>query len=278
MNKVFNFYSPSKLNLGLRVIGKNNNNYHLLNTVFCFINLLDKIKIEINYNSEIKIFNTISNWHFETDLTYKASVILKNFTNSQNGVNISIYKNIPVGAGLGGGSSNCATVLYALNKIWNINLSIEELQRIGLSLGADVPFFLNKYNSYATNIGEVLTQVNLPPSYFVLLKPDVSISTKLIFENLNFPNELLLHQVTPEELLLEKKNDLQNVIIEFYPELKKIIDHLKLYGNPVFTGSGSVIYLQYFNYFDAKKVANILRMLYNIYLVKGLQQNPIFLI
>ena len=276
MNKCLYFYSPSKLNLGLRIIGKNNDNYHLLNTIFCFISLIDKIKIENTNNQQVMVFNSKADWSHKDDLTYKAAMSLKKFTNVDYGANITVYKNIPVCAGLGGGSSNCAVVLYALNKIWNINLSINELAKIGLTLGADVPFFLNRYNAFATNIGEVLTPIKIFPYYFILVKPNISISTKLIFDNLNFSNEEIIETYSPESLLLDKKNDLEETIVRIYPQIKKIIEELKPYGNPTITGTGSVIYLQFDDYLNAKKVANILNTRYNIYLVKTLEQNPIF--
>lgn len=266
-----NVLSPAKLNLGLRVVGKRPDGYHLLKSIFCLIDLCDQIEIQITENGKISLIEHQQAWFYQKDLSYRAAKLLQEYTSCKLGANIKIKKVIPSGAGMGGGSSNAATVLMVLNKLWKTNLSQQELIDLGVKLGADVPFFIVGKNALVEGIGEIITPIEIPQLYFVILKPDFHAPTKDIFSNLevNF-EEINQQQITIEQLLHEKTNDLEKIVKKIYPQINDIFNDINQYGNPVMTGSGSCIYLTFSDKNIAKKVANILSPGYNIFLAARL--------
>lgn len=270
-----NYLSPAKLNLGLKVIGKRDDGYHLLNTIFCLIDLFDQIQIQVLAKEQISLVEHNQAWHFSTDLAYKAAKLLQQESGCTLGANIKVKKVIPSGAGLGGGSSNAATVLIALNHLWGINWDTNKLIELGRKLGADVPFFIYGKNAFATGIGDIFSEINIPESYFILIKPDFQIPTKRIFANIEkFSDEV----PSPESLLLSLDNDLQDIAIKLYPALTTIIEDLSAYGKIVMTGSGSTLYLHFSDLKSANKVAHEIGKRYNTYLVKTINQSPVFAI
>lgn len=262
------FYSYAKLNLGLKIVGKQNNGYHLLNTIFCIIDLYDKLEFEISHNGKINIVNDTQTWPIEDDLIFKATSLLKTISNRNNGVSIKVIKKIPIGSGMGGGSSNAATTLVVLNKLWNLNLKHEELFKMALLIGADVPFFILNKHAYAEGIGEILTPISLPELYFVIVKPDFSIKTKDIFDEIK---EYSRNTINYKILLATKENDLMKYAILKYPILQQIVIELSKFGKVYMTGSGSALYLVFDNIESAKNVAKKLTSSYNIYLTKTLK-------
>lgn len=271
--KFINYLSPAKLNLGLRVIGKRPDGYHLLNTVFCLIDLFDQVNIQIIDTPQISLVEHQQAWSFVTDLGYKAAKLMQQASGTSLGANIKIKKTIPSGGGLGGGSSNAATVLLALNHLWQLNWNTDKLIDLGRRLGADVPFFIYGQNAYATGIGDEFIPMHLPLEYFVLVKPDFHIPTKSIFSAVEHFSEAKL---SPEEIFLTAENDLQAVAIKLFPKLNEIVKSLSAFGTPIMTGSGSTIYLRFSELKDANKVAQELGKSYNTYLVKTLNQSPVF--
>lgn len=266
-----NVLSPAKLNLGLRIVGKRDDGYHLLKSVFCLIDLCDQIEIQLTQNSKISLIEHQQAWFYQKDLSFRAAKLLQEHTKSKFGVNIKIKKVIPSGAGMGGGSSNAAAVLMVLNQLWKTNLSCKELMHLGLQLGADVPFFIQGRNALVTGIGEIIQPIEIPQLYFVIVKPDFHITTKNVFTSL----ELNLEQInadliTVEQLIKEKINDLETVVKIIYPQINDIFSELNQYGNAVMTGSGSCVYLSFTDKNEAKKVANILHSSYNTFLAASL--------
>ncbi len=263
--------SPAKLNLGLKIVGKRDDGYHLLKSVFCLIDLCDRVEIQKTTNAKISLIEHQQAWYYKKDLSYRAAQLLQDYSKSRYGANIRIKKVIPSGAGLGGGSSNAATVLVALNYMWELGLSQEELIKLGLELGADVPFFIQGKNALVTGIGEIITPIDIPQLYFVIVKPEFHAPTKEIFSNL----QLDLADIKPESItsnwLIEKKeNDLEKVICKLYPQANDIFSKLNQYGHAAMTGSGSCIYLTFDDKISAKKVANILAPRYNTFLAASL--------
>ncbi len=225
MSNFINFRSPAKLNLGLKIVGKRNDGYHLMHSIFCLIDLMDEVALQITHNAKISLIEHQQDWPPDTDLAYKAAKLLQKTTNTNLGCNIKLHKIIPSGAGLGGGSSNAATVLMALNKLWHTNLSTDELINLGKQLGADVPFFIYGKNAFASGIGDEFTPIELPQLYFVLIKPSFNIPTKNIFTNLNFISlPANQSQFNCQHLLQTKENDLQIVASKLYPQLNPIIN------------------------------------------------------
>ena len=272
--KFITYLSPAKLNLGLKVVGKRPDGYHLINTVFCLIDLFDLVHIQVISNNKISLIDHHKPWQYHTDLAFRAAKLLQEATKCNLGANIKIDKVIPSSAGLGGGSSNAATVLIALNHLWQLNLCNEKLIELGLQLGADVPFFIYGENAYATGIGDKFSAIKIPKWYFVLIKPEFQIATKNIFEALNFKYSST-NSYSPQNLLDSLDNDLQQIAIWLYPELNDIIQDLSNLSKVAMTGSGSVLFLRFENFEDANKVASKLRKRYNSYLVKSMDSSQI---
>ena len=269
------FLSPAKLNLGLKIVGKCENGYHLLKTIFCLIDLFDEVRIQITDSGKISLIEHNQAWSYNKDLAYKAALLLKETTSCTLGANIKLKKTIPAGSGLGGGSSNAATVLVALNQLWQTGLSQKELISLGASLGADVPFFIHGENAWAEGIGEVLTTIEIPEQYFVIICPDFHLATKDVFANVD--DKLHLSNDIDEAYLLgTHDNDLLPAAIKVQPKICDILEDLKRFGNPALTGSGSAIYLSFNDIDSAKKVAQNFNDKYNTYLVKSINASPIF--
>lgn len=177
------FPSPAKINLFLHVVGQRADGYHELETAFQFLDHSDTIELSINNSKNIDILTPIKGVKNSDNLIYKAATLLQSHAKNEYGVKIKLNKILPMGGGLGGGSSNAATILLALNKLWDINLPIKKLEELGLVLGADVPIFINGYAAFAQGIGEVLTPITPPQYWYLVSKPDCSIATQAIFKD-----------------------------------------------------------------------------------------------
>lgn len=268
------FLSPAKLNLGLQITGIKPDGYHTLNTIFCLIDLFDEIRIQTTTNGKISLIEHNQAWPYYKDLVFKAATTLQQKSNCNLGANIIVKKTIPSGGGLGGGSSNAASTLIALNYLWQLNYSQDMLFDIGLKLGADVPFFIHGRNAHATGIGEILTDIYIPDSYFVLIFPEFHLSTKNVFASFNLHHEQII-ALSPDKLITSLQNDLFESAASIEPSLKNLYNELKEFGTPAMTGTGSTLFLNFNNKNTAKKVAQILEKKYNVYLVKTLNVSPV---
>lgn len=268
--------SPAKLNLGLKVIGKRPDGYHLLKSVFCLIDLYDKIDIQITLNGKVSLIEHQQAWFYQKDLAYKAAILLQEYSGCTKGANIKIKKVIPSGAGMGGGSSNAATVLIILNHLWETGLTTAELLKLGAKLGADVPFFVRGQNALVEGIGEIITPIEIPEFYFVIVKPNFHAPTKDIFAALDLNLNLSkAKNISTAQLITEKENDLEAAVRKIYPQINMIFSELDQYGKAVMTGSGSSIYLSFTDKNLAKDVANILSPRYNTFLAASLAVSPV---
>ena len=173
--------APAKLNLFLHVTGRRADGYHLLQTVFRFIDAQDRVHLELRDDGRVVRTVDLPGVPEDVDLSVRAARALQQATGCRYGVNVALDKHLPAGGGLGGGSSDAATVLVALNRLWNTGLSRQDLMKIGLGLGADVPVFVFGQNAFAEGVGEELQAVNLPPRWYVVVQPDASVPTAAIF-------------------------------------------------------------------------------------------------
>ncbi|MFI3222599.1 MAG: 4-(cytidine 5'-diphospho)-2-C-methyl-D-erythritol kinase, partial [Methylococcaceae bacterium] len=173
--------APAKLNLMLRIVGQRSDGYHLLQTVFQFIDLCDWITFHPVNDGRVSLQQTIPGVPEADDLTIRAAQLLKAVTGCKEGVCIEVEKNLPMGGGLGGGSSDAATTLVVLNQLWNLQLSVEKLMELGLTLGADVPVFVYGYSAWAEGVGEKLEKIFPAEQWVVVIKPDCHVNTKEIF-------------------------------------------------------------------------------------------------
>ncbi|HLX53212.1 MAG TPA: 4-(cytidine 5'-diphospho)-2-C-methyl-D-erythritol kinase [Aquella sp.] len=290
------FLSPAKLNLGLKIVGKRTDGYHLLKTIFCLIDLFDEIQIQTTNNGKISLIEHNQVWPYQTDLTYKAAKLLQEESGTKYGANIKVNKTIPSGGGLGGGSSNAATILKVLNDLWQLGMTSSELIQLGARLGADVPFFIHGKNAIAEGIGDVFTDIELPQQYFVLICPKFHINTAKVFQNYRhceedfYKNLAGIQSLDPSfhgddvnyyNYLLETlENDLFPIALKLKPELASILKQLDIFGKVAMTGSGSSLFLRFYEREEAKKVAKriaeISQNKYNTFLVKSLDFSPIF--
>lgn len=233
--------APAKLNLFLHVVGRRADGLHELQTLFQLIDHVDRLGFAVREDGDICVQGAVA-VHPEDDLTVRAAYALKAATECPFGVDIVLEKRIPVGSGLGGGSSDAATVLLALNRLWATGLGVAELASIGLTLGADVPVFVHGHSAFAEGIGERLTPIALEPTWYCVLIPAVSVSTARVFSS----HELTRNtprMTIPALFQGEGRNDLESVTCVLYPEVRKSLDWLRGYGDARMTGTGGASFL-----------------------------------
>ena len=274
------YTSPAKLNLMLKVVGKRNDGYHLLETVFCLIDLCDSIELLNRTDGKTVLHNPQHGILPEHDLTVRAAYALQQFSGSlKKGVDIRIDKKIPLGGGLGGGSSNAATVLMVLNHLWHCDLDTQTLMNIGAKLGADVPFFIFGQTAFAQGIGEQLTALPIKLPYFVIIRPPIAVSTAEIFSHFSLTSVSQISKIDSLEFEIPLINDLQKVAVNRYPEIAKALSVLHNYGkDAMMTGSGSCVFLKVDDGEKAQHIASEIQILhpeYGVWAVKGLAQHPL---
>ncbi len=280
MKNFLSLPAPAKLNLFLHIIGVRSDGYHLIQSVFQLIDLCDYIDLEENDSGEIIRQGDIS-WPVEQDLCVKAAKLLKPLAGNK-GVTIRVVKNIPQGAGLGGGSSDAATALIGLNQLWNLGLSRNELINLGVQLGADVPFFLFGQNAFIEGIGDVLTPVSLPELYFKILFPNVGLSTRQIYNHPSLTTTPDLCAAASLPALLEKfstqpfgRNDLEPAAKSLSKQINAALNLLRPFGSPRMTGSGSAVFVAVD---QPNKIGPclVLPSGWHQWSVKGLKYHPLF--
>ena len=223
MIAMHDFPAPGKLNLMLRVTGRRADGYHQLQTVMRFIDYGDTLTIGVREDGGIARVNDVAGVPAEADLALRAARLLQRATGSRLGADIALHKRLPVGGGLGGGSSDAATVLLALNKLWETGLSRQRLAALGLELGADVPLFVGGANALAEGIGERLTPLDLPPAWYLVLVPPVAVPTARIFAHPELKRDSKPIKITAFSAALAG-NDLEPVVCREYPEVARCLD------------------------------------------------------
>ena len=236
--------APAKINLFLHVVGRRADGYHLLQTVLRFLDFGDTLRCEPRGDGRIVLANPLPGVPPESDLTVRAATALRAATGATTGVTLHLDKRIPMGGGLGGGSSDAATTLLALNRLWQTGLDSTQLQAIGLALGADVPIFIHGRTTFAEGIGERFTDVTLPAAWYLLLTPDVAVPTAEIFGSAR------LRRDTPAIAAADWRpgfghNDLEAVACALYPEVKRHLDWLRHYGDARMSGSGACCFVEF---------------------------------
>lgn len=234
--------APAKLNLFLHVVGRRNDGYHLLQTVFRFIDRADYLRFTPRTDGRIVLATPLPGVAPETDLTVRAARLLQQASGCEQGVTIHLDKRLPMGGGLGGGSSDAATVLLALNHLWQTGLSRAALEKLGLGLGADVPVFVHGRNTFAEGVGESFTDLDLPPASYLVLEPPVHVPTAAIF---TAPE---LRRDTPAIAATDWRpgqggNDLQAVACARFPAVAEHLAWLQQFApQAMMTGSGACVF------------------------------------
>lgn len=267
--------APAKINLFLHVTGRRLDGYHQLQTIFQIVDLADEITLELDSSGEISRNNLLEGVAAETDLTVRAARLLQQNTHTLLGVRIGIRKRIPMGAGLGGGSSDAASVLVALNEIWQTGLSQHELATLGLQLGADVPVFIFGRSAWGEGIGEELQSINLPESWLVIVFPMQSVRTGEIFADRGLTRST--PQTTIDRFLAGEstRNDLQAIVCARYPSVAKALSWLSMFASARMSGSGSSVFASFTSQQQAKKVALQCPQKWQAFVARGIAVSPL---
>ena len=272
------FSAPAKLNLFLKIINKRKDGYHNLQSIFQLIDLQDNIFIKIRHeDTQININNSSLLIKPENDLAFKAAQSI--LSNRQLGADIFINKKIPLGAGLGGGSSNAATVIMAINKLAKFNLSKTDLIKSSLKLGADIPFFINGVNAWVEGIGELLYDIKIPNSTYVVMVPNLSINTKTIFSGFKLTNSTIPLKIASSFNTVKHdfvKNDLEETVIKKYEKMTELLRWMSCFGNAKMSGTGSSIFIRTKNLNMAKSIKENKPRNTDCFIVKGLSIHPFY--
>jgi 4-diphosphocytidyl-2-C-methyl-D-erythritol kinase len=270
--KIIRWPAPAKINLFLHITGRRADGYHNLQSLFQILDWGDELTFQTNDSDQIERINEVEGVPADEDICIRAAKLLKTRCGIKQGVSIELLKRIPLGSGLGGGSSDAATVLLALNDLWSCGLSRQQLADLGLQLGADVPVFVHGHSALAEGRGEKLPAVTLGARYYVLVVPGINVSTARVF---NHPR--LKRDSEPLDLSLIKlepgRNDCESAAFDLYPELKNIMRDLRKWGQPHLSGTGSSIFLQFSDKKSAIRATTALKCRYNVRPVAGVDQS-----
>ena len=272
------FPAPAKLNLFLHIVGQRPDGYHLLQTVFRFLDFNDELTLNVRDDGLIKLVTPQDGVPVEQDLCIRAAKLLQKESGATLGVDIALQKRIPMGGGLGGGSSDAATILMALNKLWQLNWNNEHLRMLGLQLGADVPIFIFGENAFAEGVGEQLSAVSLPPAWYSVIVPPVHVSTAEIFSNKELTRNTIPIKIPPFSVW-DGHNDLEPVVCSLYPEVSNSLEWLKRLENTKITamsGSGACVFAEFASETEAKTAFSQMPAEMKGFVARGLDKHPIY--
>jgi 4-diphosphocytidyl-2-C-methyl-D-erythritol kinase len=269
------FPAPAKLNLFLHVIGRRPDGYHLLQTAFRFIDYGDELSFVVRADGAIRRVTPLEGVPAEQDLTVRAARALQQEAGCREGVDIGIVKRLPMGGGLGGGSSDAATTLIALNRLWRIGLPRDHLQQVALKLGADVPVFVFGENAFAEGIGERLHPLRLPPAWYLVLVPELAVSTAEIFAAVELTRNT--NAITIAAFSVgQGHNDLEPVVSRRYPQVARHLEWLHRYGDARMTGSGACVFCAFDSEEQARRVLGELPADMRGFVARGLDRHPLW--
>lgn len=280
--------APAKLNLFLHVVGRRPDGYHLLQTAFRFIDRCDRLRLHPRDDGRVVRLNEVAGVPADQDLCVRAARLLQSHGATGRGVTIELEKRLPTGGGLGGGSSDAATVLLALNRLWGLDLARERLQEIGLALGADVPVFVFGRNAFAEGVGERLQAIDLGPAWYVVIEPGCSVPTQQIFAAPDLTrnsNPLKIADFSSGwqgvgwQRFAALRNDLQSVAQRQFLGVAKALDWLKGRAGTRFvrmTGSGACVFAECESEALASSIAEAVPEVWTAWVAKGLDEHPLY--
>jgi 4-diphosphocytidyl-2-C-methyl-D-erythritol kinase len=267
--------SPAKINLFLHITGQRSDGYHELQTAFQFIDYCDLISVEVTQSPEVKLLNPIKGVDNADNLIIRAAKLLQHDANVSAGALISLDKRLPMGGGLGGGSSNAATTLVALNELWGCGYSKQSLADLGLSLGADVPVFINGHAAWAEGVGEILTPILPEEPWYLIVVPDCHVSTAEIFSDPELTRDC--KSMTMSGFLSgEGRNVCEEVVKRAYPSVADVIEWLGIYAKPTMTGTGACVFASFNSKDEAEKVMGNLPSIWQAFVAKGCNVSPLY--
>lgn len=267
--------APAKLNLMLHVTGQRADGYHEMQTVFQLVDLCDELFFETDASGQILRLEGPAEVPPEQDLVVRAALRLRQQAGvPAAGARIRVRKRIPMGGGLGGGSSDAATTLVALNRLWHLGLEIDEIAAIGLELGADVPVFVHGCNAWAEGVGERLTPLELPPRWFLILHPGVHVTTRDVFQA---PELTRNSPLTTIRGFFDSggRNDCEPVVRQRFPAVAEALDWLSRFAPARLTGTGSCIFASFERAADAERIAARVPDAWRSFVARGLDRSPV---
>ena len=267
----FTLSAPAKINLCLLITGRRPDGYHDLQTAFQILDICDTLSFELS--DQLSVESNID-LPVQTNLVYLAAKLLQEFSATKQGATIHLDKFLPMGAGLGGGSSDAATTLLGLNRLWSLNISAKELMRLGRQLGADVPVFVFAQSAWGEGIGEVLTPLVLKSSFYLIVSPNCHVDTARIFSHPELTRDS--STITIARFLEHgARNDCEIVVRELYPEVDEVLLWLNKWGPAKMTGTGSCVFLQFDSRLEAQSVAKQVPEQWTTFVAQGLDKSPV---
>jgi 4-diphosphocytidyl-2-C-methyl-D-erythritol kinase len=273
--------APAKLNLFLHVVGRRADGHHLLQSVFRMVDLQDSLRFMPRKDGEIRMSCNVPELVDTEDLCVRAARLLRARAAHPGGVDIRLEKRIPMGGGLGGGSSDAATTLMALNAQWSVGLSAPELAALGLELGADVPFFLGMGSAFAEGVGEKLVPVSLPAAWYLVLVPPVSVPTAAVFaaqELTRNTKTITISSFSAGPGLYQSgfgHNDLEPVVCSRYPQVAEHLAWLRQQADARMSGSGACVFAEFATEREARAAASRMPVGMQGHVVRGLDRHPL---
>ncbi|HSC68416.1 MAG TPA: 4-(cytidine 5'-diphospho)-2-C-methyl-D-erythritol kinase [Cellvibrio sp.] len=268
--------SPAKLNLFLHITGRRPDGYHNLQTFFQLLDYGDSLSFTTRQDGRITLTPEIPGVPFEQNLIIKAARMLDTYKPADAGVDIQLQKRLPMGGGIGGGSSNAATTLVALNHLWRCGLDKNQLQAIGLKLGADVPVFINAQTAWAEGVGEQLQAIEMQPKWFLVIQPDCHVSTAEIFSHKDLTRDTSAIKVAA---FLEQggQNDCEALVRKLYPQVDNALIWLQKFDrNARMTGTGACVFASFESAEIARKVQAQLPKHLPAFVAQGVNQSPLY--
>lgn len=265
---------PAKLNLFLYINGRRADGYHELQTLFQFLDYGDWLSITPRTDGEICVTPLLDGVAPEQNLVYRAAKLLQAHSGRNLGADLHLEKHLPMGGGVGGGSSNAATALVVLNRLWRLDLSLDQLAQLGLTLGADVPIFVHGHAAFAEGVGEKLIDCEPVEKWYLVVKPAVSIATAAVFQDPHLPRN------TPKKTLAallaqDFANDCEKVVRDHYPEVEQLLDWLLQYAPARLTGTGACIFAEFETQAAAEQVYKQLPNNINSFVARGMNRSPL---
>lgn len=273
LNPLLGCLAPAKLNLFLHVIGRRPDGYHLLQTAFRLIDCGDRLDFHVRTDGSIHRTTALAGVPEEQDLVVRAARRLQQYTGCSLGADIAVYKHLPMGGGLGGGSSDAATTLMALNHLWRTGLDRHTLQTLGLELGADVPFFIYGRDAFAEGVGERFQPLALPPAWYVVIAPGVSVPTAEIFSSKDLTRDTVPIKIA-DFTTSTTWNDLQATACKLYPEVSETINWLAQFASARMTGSGACVFAEVKDELTAQDIVDRCPARWTAWKARSLAEHP----
>ncbi|MBF0256097.1 MAG: 4-(cytidine 5'-diphospho)-2-C-methyl-D-erythritol kinase [Gammaproteobacteria bacterium] len=267
--------APAKLNLMLRILGRRPDGYHLLQTVFQFLDYSDELGFAVNASGRVRLLNPQPGIPSEQDLVVRAAELLQRQSQSRQGVDIQLHKRIPMGGGLGGGSSDAATTLLALNQLWELNWSRQRLAELGLQLGADVPIFVQGQAAWAEGVGERLQPIALPEPWYLCLTPACHVSTAAVFGSAELTRDASPIRIAAF-LSGDRSNSCEALVRRQYPPVDAAMGWLERHGQARLTGTGATVFLDCADQSEAEGLLQLAQQQgFAGFVARGMNQSPL---